>query len=211
MTRTLPTLVDDYLRDGCGRCDRFQTPSCKVHTWPSELVALRSLVRARGLEETVKWGSPCYTLEGKNLVMVVAFKEHCALQFFSGAALEDPESVLESPGPNSRFGRLLKVRSMAELEARRSAAEALLDQAIGLAKRGEKFVPPPPAEPVPAELEACLAKDPKLRRAYEALTPGRRRSHVLHVSGAKQSETRARRAEKCAVDIRAGRGFNERS
>lgn len=210
MTRSLPTLVDDYLRDGCGRCDRFKTSSCKVHTWARELVLLRALVRARGLAETVKWGSPCYTLEGKNLVMVVALKEYCALQFFSGAALEDPESVLESPGPNSRFGRLLKVRSIAELEARRRAAEALLDQAIALARSGEKFVPPPPAEPMPEELAARLAGDDVLRAAFEKLTPGRRRSHVLHVSGAKQSETRARRAEKCAADILAGRGFNER-
>jgi uncharacterized protein YdeI (YjbR/CyaY-like superfamily) len=211
MTRKMPVHVEDYLRDGCGRCDRFATPACKVHRWARELEALRALVRTRDLTEEVKWGSPCYTRGGKNVVMIGAFNEHCALQFFNGAALADPSGVLESPGPNSRFGRYLKFRSLEDVRAHRAAAEALLDAAIALAQSGTKFVPSAPAEPMPEELAARLASDDALREAFAALTPGRRRSHVLHVSGAKQSETRARRAERCAQDILAGRGFNERS
>ncbi|MFM2153089.1 MAG: hypothetical protein RL199_1524 [Pseudomonadota bacterium] len=202
--------VDAYLRDGCGRCEHYRTPSCKVHLWQSPLKALRKLVLSTGLAEEMKWGSPCYTLGGKNVAMIGSFKEHCALLFFKGAALVNDEGLLESPGPNSRFGRFLKVRSLEELEERRPAAERLLKQAIALEQAGTKVLPEGGPEPIPEELSRRLEADAALRAAFEALTPGRRRSHVLHVSGAKQSETRERRVVRCAEDIFAGRGFNER-
>jgi uncharacterized protein YdeI (YjbR/CyaY-like superfamily) len=204
------TSVDAYLRDGCGRCEHYKTPACKVHRWAKELVALRALALETGLTEQLKWGSPCYTLDGKNVFMVVSFKEHCALSFFKGAALVDDEGVLERPGESSRFVRFVKVRSMAELTERRGAVRRLLEQAVALERSGGKVDAKPAAEPVPEELARKLAGDPRLQRAFEALTPGRRRSHILHVSGAKQSATRARRVDKCVPDILAGRGFHER-
>jgi uncharacterized protein YdeI (YjbR/CyaY-like superfamily) len=204
------TSVDAYLRDGCGRCEHYQTPACKVHLWTKALVSLRELVRATGLVEEMKWGSPCYTLGGKNVVMIGSFKDSCALLFFKGAALVDDAGVLESPGPNSRFGRFLKFRSADEVTARRGVAASLLDQAIALERAGTKVHVAPASEPVPLELAERLAGDETLRRAFEALTPGRRRSHILHISGAKQSATRARRVDRCATDILDGRGFNER-
>jgi uncharacterized protein YdeI (YjbR/CyaY-like superfamily) len=207
---TLPTNVDAYLRDGCGRCEHFKTPACKVHRWKAVLEALRTLALAHGLVEEVKWGSPCYTLGGKNVVMVAAFKEYCVLQFFKGAALTGDEGALVSPGPSSRFARYLPFRSIDELRAQQPLAERLVEQAIALERAGMKVVPTAPREPVPVELERRLAADPALRRAFEALTPGRQRSHILHISGAKQSETRARRVDRCAPAILAGRGFNER-
>ncbi len=201
--------VDSYLQDGCGRCDHYQTPQCKVHLWTPGLVALREVALASGLVETMKWGSPCYTLDGKNVAMLLAFRESFGFSFFKGAAMSDPEGVLESAGPNSNHGRYLKFRAVDEVNARRAQAAAYLDQAIALERAGVKTAPA--ARPdVPAELEARLAADPALRAAYDALTPGRQRSHILHVSGAKATETRARRAEACAAIILAGKGFNER-
>ncbi len=201
--------VDSYLQDGCGRCDHYQTPQCKVHLWTPGLVALREVALASGLVETMKWGSPCYTLDGKNVAMLLAFRESFGFSFFKGAAMSDPEGVLESAGPNSNHGRYLKFRAVDEVNARRAQAAAYLDQAIALERAGVKTAPA--ARPdVPAELEARLAADPALRAAYDALTPGRQRSHILHVSGAKATETRARRAEACAAVILAGKGFNER-
>ncbi len=204
------TSVDSYLQDGCGRCEHFQKPTCKVHLWTSALKALRTLVLASGLTEEMKWGSPCYTLGGKNVVMIVSFRESCGLSFFKGAALQDDEGLLESAGPNSRFARFLKFRSLADVEALRPRIAQLLEQAIALEKSGTKVAAKPAAEPVPEELALRLDSDPALKRAFDALTPGRRRSHILHVSGAKQSETRSRRAERCLEEILAGRGFNER-
>lgn len=204
------TSVESFLRDGCGRCDHFKTPECKVHQWTEPLEALRELLLAAGLEEQMKWGSPCYMLDGKNVIMLVALKDCCAISFFKGAALVDDEGLLERPGPNSRFGRYLKFRSFAEVKAKKKITRRLVEQALELERTGTKVKAPSAAEPVPAELASRLATDPVLRRAFEALTPGRRRSHVLQISGAKQAETRERRVERCAQDILAGRGFNER-
>lgn len=204
------TSVDSYLRDGCGRCEHYQTPSCKVLLWTKPLEALRAMVLAAGLEEHMKWGSPTYTLGGKNVVMIVSFREHCALQFWKGAAMTGDEGRLEAPGPNSHEIRLLKFKSAAEVKAQKKLIERLLAQAIELERAGVKVGKERPPEPVPDELERRLKAEPKLKKAWEALTPGRRRSHVLHVSGAKQAETRERRVDRCADDILAGRGFNER-
>lgn len=204
------TDVDSYLRDGCGRCRHYRTPACKVHRWTPALVALRALLRASGLTETLKWGSPCYTLDDKNVVMLAAFVDHCALTFFRGAELPDPDGVLEPPGPNSRHARMLRFRAGDDVGARRALVQRLLQQAIALQQAGARPRRPAEAEPVPAELQRRLDDDAGLRRAFAALTPGRRRSHVLHVAGAKQAATRARRAEACAPVILAGRGWNER-
>ncbi len=202
--------VDAYLRDGCGRCEHYKTPACKVHRWTQALVTLRALVLARGLVEEMKWGSPCYTLAGKNVVMLVSFKESCALQFFRGASLKDDDGLLESPGPNSRHGRFLRFRSNDEVVARAARAGRLVEEAIALERSGTKRKREAAKDPLPVELARRLAADPELQEAFEALTPGRRRSHSLHISGAKQSETRERRVERCAAEIRLGRGCNER-
>lgn len=204
------TSVDSYLQDGCGRCDHYQTPACKVHLWTDALVALRELLRQTELVEEMKWGSPCYTLDGKNVVMMTSFRGHCSLSFFKGVALSDDEGVLVSPGPSSRFMRYLRFTSGAEVVQRRAQIERFLRDAIALERSGVSLEVPDAAEPMPAELEERLTADDDLRRAYDALTPGRQRSHILHVSGGKQSATRARRVEACATKILAGKGFNER-
>ncbi len=204
------TSVDAYLQDGCGRCEHYQTPACKVLLWTPALVALRELLRSAGLAEEMKWGSPCYTLGGKNVVMIGSFKDSCALMFFKGALLEDEDGVLESPGPNSHHARYLKFRSVEDAHARLAQARRFVDLAIALERSGVKAEPRATQEAMPEELARRLAEDDALRAAFEGLTPGRRRSHVLHVCGAKQAETRARRVDRCAQDILAGRGFNER-
>jgi uncharacterized protein YdeI (YjbR/CyaY-like superfamily) len=202
--------VDAYLRDGCGRCDKYRTPACKVHLWTPALRALRAMLLEAGLTEEMKWGSPCYTFEGVNVVMIASLRHQCALSFFQGAALTDADGLLVSPGPNSRFARYLPFRSLAEVESRRDAIARFLTEAIDRARTGQKVDAPPAAELMPVELARVLAAAPKLARAFEALTPGRRRSHALHVGGAKQSATRAKRAEACAAKILEGKGWNER-
>lgn len=202
--------VDSYLRDGCGRCEHYRTPACKVLQWTKPLEALRELILATGLDEELKWGSPCYSLDGKNVVMLAAFKAHCALSFFKGAALNDDEGLLERPGPNSKHVRMVKFVSLRDVAERRAAVKRLVEQAIALERAGVKVSSQPARDALPAELERRLAADARLKRAFEALSPGRQRSHALYVAGAKQAETRERRVERCAADILAGRGFNER-
>lgn len=205
-----PADVDAYLRDGCGRCPKYRTPECKVHRFEDVLTGLREVALASGLREEIKWGCPTYTLDGKNVAMVAAFVDRAALQLFRGAELDDPAGVLEAPGPSSRFVRVLVVRSVVELRRARPIAARLLAQAIALEQGPTRAAPAPASEPVPPELERALAADPRLGRAWDTLTPGRRRSHVLHVAGAKQAATRERRVAACVAAILAGRGLHER-
>lgn len=204
------TSVDAYLQDGCGRCERYQTPQCKVHRWTDALVALRALLLETELVEEMKWGSPCYTLDGKNVVMITSFLDFCALAFWKGVLLADPNSVLEAPGPNSRVIRQFRFTSAARVEANEEAVRGFLKQAIELERSGAKVETGGIPEPMPDELLVVLDGDPEVRAAYDALTPGRQRSYILHVSGSKNEATRAGRAERCVTKILAGKGFNER-
>ena len=202
--------VDSYLADGCGRCERYRTPSCKVHRWTEPLKALRELLLRAGLTEEMKWGSPCYTLEGENVAMLASLEEHCGLSFFEGALLADERGLLERPGPNTRAARVLRFTSADQVRAQREAIRGLIEQAAALARAGAKVERGPTPEPVPEELQRRLDSDPELEAAFAALTPGRRRSFILHVSGAKRSETRVARVERCVPKILTGRGFDER-
>jgi len=205
------TSVDAYLKDGCGRCEHYQTPQCKALQWTKPLVLLRGLVLEAGLGEAMKWGNPTYTLGGKNVAMLASLREYCALAFFKGALLQDDDGRLESPGPNSHHARQLRFRSAGEVKRALPLIRRLLAQAVQLEKEGKKVErADKPREAMPEELQRRLAGDKALQAAFDALTPGRQRSHVLHVSGAKQAETRERRVDKCVPVILAGRGFNER-
>ena len=78
-------LVDQYLAIGCMRCPMGNTPNCKVHKWTEVFEALREIVLASELKEELKWKMPCYTLEGKNILIIAAFKDYCGLNMFKGA------------------------------------------------------------------------------------------------------------------------------
>lgn len=202
--------VDAYLRDGCGRCEHYQTPECKVRPWGEILRSLREILRATELVEEVKWGCPCYTLDGKNVIMLSALRDRCVLSFFKGAAIHDPHGLLERPGPNTRTARVVAFTSLRDIDDRRDVIEALIREAIRVEQSGVRIDVPGDPEPMPEELELRLQAEPELLAAFEALTPGRQRSHILYVRSAKQSATRARRAKACAPKILAGKGFHER-
>jgi uncharacterized protein YdeI (YjbR/CyaY-like superfamily) len=204
------TSVESWLQDGCGRCALFATPACKVLLWTDALLALRELVHETELSEEMKWGSPCYTIDGKNIVVLAALKDFCALGFLQGAALPDPEGILVSPGPNSRYARYLTFRSVAEVERLRKPTRTLLQEAIVLARSGRKFTPDTQPEPLPNELLRRLEEDPALAAAFASLTPGRKRSYIIHISGASSAAARERRVERCVPKIMAGLGFHER-
>lgn len=206
----IQTDLQAFFRDGCGRCEHYQTPVCKVRVWPDVLAELHAIVRDSPLAASMKWGMPCYTLDGANVAMLAAMKDCCTLSFFKGAALHDPDGLLEPAGPNSHYARLLRFRSVDDVRERREHTVRIIEQAIAAERAGVIVQRPTDAEPMPAELNARLDADPALRDAFDALTPGRKRSFVLYVSGAKQAKTRADRAERCAPKIFAGKGFNER-
>ena len=204
------TNVDSFLADGCGRCSKFKTPACKALIWNKPLVALRATLLASGLTEEMKWGFPCYTLGGKNVAMLMALKDHCGVSFFRGAELKAAEGLLESAGENAQASTQFRFRSLQEVQAQQGVLVTLLDEAIQLERAGAKKRVATPEMAMAEELALLLAADAALHAAWEALTPGRRRSHLLHIKGAKQAETRQRRAEGCVAFVLDGHGFNER-
>jgi uncharacterized protein YdeI (YjbR/CyaY-like superfamily) len=205
----LPDNVDTYLLRGCGRCELFDSPACKVNRWRTELEVLREIMLSTELKEEVKWGVPCYTLNGKNVVLFGALKESVSISFMNGALLNDPAGILQKAGENSHVDRLLRFTHIDQIV---DAAEAILDfaqQAIAYTAAGKKIETPRPAPELPEELIAAFAEIPELQQAFYALTPGRQRGYLLHFSSAKQSATRATRIAKCTDAILRGKGFME--
>lgn len=183
----------------------------KAGPWKEALGLLREIIREQPLTEEFKWRLPCYALEGQNVVILQNFKESCAAMFFNGTLLKDPKGILEAPGENSRAARRVMFRDAAQVKKLAPALRALLKQAVAAARAGERVdLKQAPAAEMPAELSSALASDAALRKAFEALTPGRQRAYVLHFAGAKQTATREARIEKCRAAILAGKGLNDR-
>ena len=177
---------------------------------PKETDKLRRIALDCDLTEELKWGKPCFTFLKKNVAIVIPLKESCAFSFFKGALLKDPKHILQRIGEHTQAGRWIKFTSLREITALRSTLRDYLYEAIELEESGKKIELKKSSEyPMPAELRSRLDDDALLRAAFEALTPGRRKSYIFHVSSAKQAKTRAARAEKCVPMILSGRGFNE--
>lgn len=178
--------------------------------WRGEIEKLRAVLLASGLDEAIKWGKPCYSIDGANVAIIQPFKEHCALMFFKGALMTDTQGLLRSQGENSQSARRLEFRSEAEIKS--AILKSYVKQAIAVEQAGLKvdFKARNELE-LPEELARLLRKDKKLASAFDALTPGRKRGYVLHFSDAKQSATRTARIEKAVPRILAGLGLNDRS
>lgn len=177
--------------------------------WPGEIAALRPILVGCGLTEGIKWGKPCYMHGDKNVVILQEMKDFLSLMFFKGALLEDPEGVLEAPGPDSRSARRIRFTSAGEVARLAETVRSYVAAAVILEDSGME-VEPVPELVLAVELQDRLDGDPALRTAFEALTPGRRREHNLFVSGAKRAETRLARVDKCAPRILEGKGLRER-
>jgi len=178
--------------------------------WQKEIAAMRRVLADFALKEECKWGKPTYTLDGKNIVILQGFKEYFALGFFQGALLEDPKKVLVQLG-RVHAGRVMKFTDAKEIAAKAATIKAYVREAIAVEKAGLRMKPKTTAEyPVPEELSERFRRDPRLERAFEALTPGRQRGYLHHFASAKQSATRKARIEKAVPAILEGRGFQER-
>ncbi len=201
--------VDHYFAVGCGRCPLGGTPDCKVHNWTDVLKQLRSILLDCGLTEEVKWGVPCYTVDGKNVILISALKESSVMSFFKGSLMKDPYDILEKPGENSRVGRQLSFTNLEKVIELETTLKDYIKEAIKIEKAGLKVEKDDTLD-YPIELQQKLDEDPALNAAFEALTPGRKRGYVIYFSGAKQSKTRTSRVEKYIPKILAGKGFHDR-
>jgi uncharacterized protein YdeI (YjbR/CyaY-like superfamily) len=186
----------------------MQVPYAKK--WQKETDKLRKIALECDLTEELKWSKPCFTYQQKNVAIIIPLKESCALSFFKGALLKDPKHILQKVGEHTQAGRWIKFTSVKEITALQPVLRDYLYEAIELEESGKKVALKKPTEyAVPEELQDELEKNPVVKAAFEALTPGRRKSYIFHIAGAKQAKTRAARAEKCVPMILGGRGFNE--
>ncbi|WP_205849138.1 DUF1801 domain-containing protein [Natronospirillum operosum] len=133
--------VDEYLAEGCGRCDKVGTPACKVNTWRDGLTRLRAVVLGTPLVEDRKWGAPCYTLKGQNVVMIGAFKNNYVLSFMKGALLKDPHRLLEAPGEHTQSGRVIRFTDAERVTALAPVLRDYVLEAIEIEKAGLKVEP----------------------------------------------------------------------
>lgn len=182
----------------------------KAKAWKDEMLALREIALDSGLTEDFKWGQPCYTLDGHNVVLIHGFKEYCALLFFKGALMQDPKGILIQQTENVQAGRQIRFTSVQEIVKQKKTLQSYIRNAIEVEKSGLKVPMKKTAEfSFPEELERKMDELPALRTAFEALTPGRQRGYLLHFSSAKQASTRESRIEKCVQRILNGKGLDD--
>ena len=204
------TSPESYLRNGCGRCPLGGTPDCKVHKWTAELELLREIALDCGLQEVSKWGVLCYMYGQSNVFLISAFNDYCSISFFKGALLHDAQGLLVKPGKNSQAARLLKFTDLRRIQELELDIKTIIHEAIEVEKAGLKVNFKKNPEPIPEELETIFERDPLLKSAFDALTPGRQRGYILYFSAPKQSKTRISRIEKSMGKILNGEGLHDR-
>ena len=195
--------------------DNRQNPSVdfyfdKDQKWKEEIAELRSIVLDCPLTEELKWGVPCYTYEKNNIVLLHVFKEYCALLFVKGALLNDPHVLLIQQTQNVQAGRQIRFTDINKIVESENILKEYINEAIEVEKSGIEVPLKKSTEfTIPEELQSKFAEMPALKKAFEALTPGRQRAYLLHFSAPKQSQTRVSRIGKSVQQILDGKGLND--
>lgn len=201
--------VEQYLVEGCGRCKLFATLDCKVHKWHDELITLRSILQETTLTEEIKWGAPCYCIEGKNVVMIVALKEYCTISFFKGVLLKDTANIFSKDYGNTLSARGVIFTNLQQIIDLRTTLLEYIAEAIEIEKLGAKPQIAKLQNQIPQELINKFNECPQLKLAFESLTHGRQRGYLLYFSAAKQSKTKIDRINRVSPQILAGKGMND--
>src|SRR3990170_6146993 len=169
----------------------------EAEKWRDELAKLRTIVLDSPLTEELKWGCPCYTFEKSNIVLIHVFKEYCAFLFFKGALLKDPKGILVQQTEHVQAARQIRFTSVQEIIKMKVSLKNYIYEAVKVEETGLKVPMKKTTEfKVPEEFQSKLDNKPALKKAFEALTPGRQRGYLLYFSSAKQSKTREARIEK---------------
>jgi uncharacterized protein YdeI (YjbR/CyaY-like superfamily) len=178
--------------------------------WKEESKKLRSIILDCGLDEELKWGKPCYSFEGANVVLIHGFKQYCALLFMKGVLLKDPKKILVQQTENVQSARQIRFTNAGEIAKLEPAIKAYVKEAIEVEKSGAEVTLKKTSEfKMPEEFQNKFKQMPALKKAFEALTPGRQRGYLLYFSAAKQSATREARVEKCTPQILKGKGLDD--
>lgn len=192
--------------------ERHRTVADYIEAHPNrreELILLRDIMLETELEETVKWGGPCYTINGKNVIGLGAFKSYVGIWFYQGVFLKDPQKVLinaqEGTTKALRQWRFQNINEINPKLVKEYVLEAIENQ-----KAGKEMKPQPKIVAVPDELKAALASDSALKSSFDSLTPGKQKEYSEHIGSAKQEKTRISRLEKAIPLILEGKGLHDK-
>lgn len=191
--------------------DKAEAYFTRAQEWHDEYKALRAIIlKNEDLTEDYKWMHPCYTLNGKNVVLIHGFKDYCALLFHKGALMKDPEHKLIQQTKNVQAARQLRFTSLVQIEAESEMIAAYVDEAVEIERSGKKVEMKKTEDyDMPQELQAALEADEQLNEAFNNLTPGRQRQYMYFIGQAKREATRKARVEKYKAQILAGKGMND--
>jgi uncharacterized protein YdeI (YjbR/CyaY-like superfamily) len=182
----------------------------KSEKWKKEIEKLRMIILDCGLEEKLKWGCPCYVFQNSNIVLIHTFKDYCAVLFFKGALLNDPDGILIQQTKNVQSARQARFTNVREITRIEKTLKACIYEAIEVERAGLKVKLKTTAEyPIPEEFQKKLNKSRSLKKAFDTLTPGRQRAYLFYFSSAKQSKTRESRIEKYIPKILKGKGLED--
>lgn len=178
--------------------------------WQKEFEKLRTIALSTELIEDLKWGCPCYTYEGKNIFLIHGFKEYCALLFFKGALMKDPDHILIQQSENVQAARQIRFTDVQQIMDLEKVIRYYMFEAVKIEESGAKVEMKKTKEfEIVEEFQNKLDNDSMLKEAFKNLTPGRQRAYLLYFSSAKQSKTREARIEKCIPQIISGKGLND--
>jgi uncharacterized protein YdeI (YjbR/CyaY-like superfamily) len=183
----------------------------KAKKWKDEFLLLREIISENQLlEEEYKWMHPCYTFEGKNIVLIHGFKEYCALLFHKGALLSDPQAILIQQTANVQSARQVRFTGVEEILKLKQILKDYIREAIEIEKSGVKIELKKTSDyPVPEEFQKVLDEDTTLNKAFYSLTPGRQKGYLFYFNQATQSKTREARIQKFYQHILDGRGLDD--
>jgi uncharacterized protein YdeI (YjbR/CyaY-like superfamily) len=189
------------------RVDEFLS---RTQKWQEEFGKLRMIILDCGLTEELKWGKPCYIYQNSNIAIIQGFKEYCALMFFKGVLLNDANVILFKIGENTQAGRQIRFTNIREIIEMETILKAYIYESIEVEEAGLKVNFKKTAEfIIPEEFQNRLDETPALKKAFDALTPGRQRAYILYFSAPRQSKTRESRVEKYFLQILKGKGLND--
>lgn len=177
----------------------------------NELEILRNLIISTELEETIKWSSPVYTFQSKNVVGLGAFKHHFGIWFFNGVFLKDEQKVLVNAQENkTKALRQLRFETITDID--KNLVLSYIKEAIENQKLGKELKPKRHTKELsmPSELKDLISKNPDLKTGFASLTTYKQREYCEYISSAKREATKQSRLEKIIPLVLQGIGLNDK-
>lgn len=179
--------------------------------WHDALTHLRQLLHTTELVETLKWSAPVYTINGKNVVGIGAFKQYFGLWFYNGVFLKDKHQLLinaqEGKTKAMRQMRFTNTNAINDTIILQYVNEAIKNQKLGKEIKPNRTVK---AIIIPLELQQALDIDTALKNNFDAFTPYKQREYCEYISSAKREATKQSRLQKIVPMIMQGIGLNDK-